>query len=165
MRRLSLLSIALVVACGGPSSSSGSTSSSSGGELVGNAAVRARLAALPPPPIPWSTRLSELTLEQATAMCPYSDANVGTTPVEAACPDGSNVTVGGAPCDPGRAASMSQQVGTSCTLNMGELIACQLALRARPCDGGLLGGNLAECETFAGCIAEALQAAQSSPPQ
>jgi hypothetical protein len=165
MRRLSLLFIVLSVACGG-SGGSASSSSTSGGEAVGNASVRARLTSLPAPPIPWSTRLSALTLEQATAMCPYADANVGTTPIEATCPDGSTVSVGGAVCDPSRAATMAQQVGSECALNMGEYVACQIALRQQPCDGGLLGGNLPECETFAACIAAALQEAQAaSSPQ
>jgi hypothetical protein len=163
MRHVSIVCVLFALGCGG-SSSSGRSASTSGGELVGNAAVRARLAVLPAPPIPWSTRLYELTLDQATALCPYSDANVGTEPIEASCPDGSTVTIGGTACDPARAAAMAQQVSSSCPLNLGEYIACQIAIRDRPCDGGLLGGNLVECETFAACIAAALQAGQSAPP-
>jgi len=63
---------------------------------------------------------------------------------------------------------MGTQLGeTGCTMSIAEFFACNLALRASPCTGGMLGMDHPECEAMSQCIRAAFQAAaaqQSSAP-
>ncbi len=171
MRRSSflLLALAFVLGCGGgSSSSSGGSTTAAGGAPVGNAAVQARLVSVPAPPVPWSTTFAGITVEQATALCPWVDVNVSPAPMEEHCPDGSTVRAPGPPCTPADMAGMGAQLGeTGCTMSIGEFFACNLALRASPCSGGMLGMDHPECEAKSACIRAAFQAAsaqQSTAP-
>jgi hypothetical protein len=49
-----------------------------------------------------------------------------------------------------------------CPVQLGEWAACVAARRATPCDGGLFGELLPECEAFVACIARAMQESQEA---
>jgi hypothetical protein len=70
MRRLVLVSLVLVIGCGGSSASSEGSTPQSEAAPVGTAAVAARIASVPVPPLPWSTMFASITTEQADALCP-----------------------------------------------------------------------------------------------
>lgn len=169
-RSLFLGALLVLAACGGggggtqaESSDHGSSAGAETGALPGNAAVQTRLAHLPAPPIAWTTTMRDVTVEQATAMCPWARENIGADPVEAQCPDGSTTRVGGAgECNAEHSVEQAHQMGAYCPITVGEFVACQIGMREHPCDGGMLGASLPECEAFAACIAASIQAAQSA---
>ncbi|MBX7196219.1 MAG: hypothetical protein K1X94_29455 [Sandaracinaceae bacterium] len=160
---LTLVVGALVLGCGGGSSSgSGSSSGAAAVEPVGNAAVTARIASVPAPPIPWSTQFSAITPAQADVLCPWAATNVRTTEVNETCPDGSNVHIG-AGCETDGLMQMVTQLGQAqCSMTVAEYMGCLLAMRADPCGAGPFGSNAPECEAMTGCIRAAFAAAQSA---
>lgn len=76
MRPAFFACLVLVAGCGGASSSGSSTTAEA--SPLGNAAVTARAATVPAPPIPRTTTVAALTTEQAAALCPWVSANVAT---------------------------------------------------------------------------------------
>jgi hypothetical protein len=161
MRHLVLASLSLVIGCGGRSSSSSSEGSTPQAEAapVGNAAVTARIASVPAPPLPWSTQFASITTEQADALCPWAATHVQTTEVNESCPDGSTVHIG-AGCETEGLTQMANQLAQAqCTMNLAEYMACLLAMRADPCGAGPFGTNAPECEAMTTCIRAAFAAA------
>ncbi len=164
MRRLALVSCLVVLGCGGSSSSSGAseTTSAASRAPVGNAAVTARIASVPAPPIAWSTQFGSITAADAEAFCPWAIEHVQTTEVNEHCPDGSDVHVG-AGCEVEGLVQMAGQFAqVSCSLNVAEYSACLLAIRADPCGSGAFGANAPECEAMTECLRVAFAAAAAA---
>jgi hypothetical protein len=144
--RLLALSALALVAC---SHDVPDAASPRGDALPGNAAVQARLGALPAPPIPWTTPVGTLVPADFEGLCPYLAANVPLEGSTVQCPDGSTAEVAAYACDPMRLTESARAL--PCTISFGEIIACRLAMVAHPCDGGPLGENLEECQAFDAC--------------
>lgn len=117
--------------------------------LPGNAAVRARLAALPAPPRPWSTVAASLTPADFAELCPYMRANLHLEGGSVTCPDGSTVTIDAHDCESEAMATAARTL--PCAISWGEIAACRLAMVEHPCDGGSMGENLEECQAFDAC--------------
>lgn len=143
---LVLLSILTLAACShdGPGAET-----PHGDTLPGNAAVQARLAPLPAPPIAWSTPVGTLAPADFEGLCPYLATNVPLEGSTVQCPDGSSADITAYECDPVRLTESARAL--PCTISLGEIIACRLAMVAHPCDGGPLGENLEECQAFDAC--------------
>jgi hypothetical protein len=165
MRRTTIGCVALVLAACGSTSEPAherddTTSDGSGGEtttstpaaLPGNAAVQARLAPLPAPPSPWSTVVGTLTPDDFVALCPYLASNVHLEGSSATCPDGTTAAVVEHECDPERWSAAARSL--PCSITLGEMVACRLAMVDHPCDGGPYGENLDECEAFERCTCD-----------
>ncbi len=155
--RASLLVIALLPACG---AAGGDGTSAPRAEVVGNDAVRTRLAALPPLPIAPSTEVRAATGGQARLYCGWQADALGAADVSASCPDGSTVRIDAA-CD-GPAMDAMREGFAICAMTIGEWAACVAARRETPCDGGAFGERLPECEAFAACISAAIAAQDAS---
>jgi hypothetical protein len=147
-----VLALALV-ACGAHSESrpppSTAETTSDVRALPGNAAVQARLGALPTPPRPWSTVAAALSPDDFTELCPYLVANVHLEGGQVTCPDGSTANISEHQCVPADMSAAAR--GLPCTITWGEIVACRLAMVEHPCDGGPLGENLQECQAFDAC--------------
>ena len=166
MRQLAFVSVVLVIGCGGGTSSSseGSTAQAQAAP-VGNAAVSARIASVPSPPIPWTTPFASITVEQADTLCPWAATHVQTTEVNESCADGSTVHIG-AGCETQGLMQMANQLAQAqCTMNLAEYMACLLAMRADPCGAGPFGTNAPECEAMTTCIRASFAAAQGGQAQ
>ena len=123
--------------------------------LVGNDAVRARLASLPAAPVPLETRVLALDAAQASAMCEYIDTlHAGHPVVQARCADGSPVLVDSR-CNAANLASAAELLGASCALAVGEYVACELAVRDDPCTVDFMHARAPECEAVNACLATA----------
>jgi len=157
LRRASLLAVVLLAGCGA-ATRDGSTAPR--GEVVGNDAVRARLTALPPLPIAPSTEVRASTGGQARQYCAWQAEALGAADVSATCPDGSTVRIDAA-CD-GPAMDAMREGFAICAMTIGEWAACVAARREAPCDGGVFGERLPECEAFAACISAAIAAEDAS---
>ena len=161
MKRLVCLACLVVLGCGGGSTSGGGTTTADS-PPVGNAAVTARIATVPAAPVPLTTQVSALTTESATSLCPWVQEHVAPSELDVDCPDGSHVHTGGG-CEAEGLVQMATQFSqVSCSLNLGELFACQLAVRADPCGGGAFGANHAECEAMTECIRVSFAQAQAA---
>ncbi len=125
-------------------------------QLPGNAAVRARLAALPAPPSPWTTPVAALTPADFVALCPYLDQNVHLEGSTVTCPDGSTAQVTEHHCEPESWAQAARSL--PCAITLGEITACRLAMVEHPCDSGAYGENLDECEAFEACTCDGSRA-------
>lgn len=150
-----------LAACGGTSASGATTPEVA--EAVGNDAVRARLASLATLPVSGAREVRGLTDDESWAYCGWQARELGDADVQASCPDGSTVRIQAA-CD--AEAMRAMRAGLAeCRMRLAEWAACVAARRATPCDGGLFGERLPECEAFAVCIAQAMvsseEAAQS----
>jgi hypothetical protein len=150
------LALALLGCGGGAASGAGATTPA---EVTGNDAVRARLAGLEALPLDPSTEIRAMTAEGSLAYCGWQTRALGAEDVQASCPDGSTVRIQAA-CDEEAMGAMRAGM-LDCALTVGEWAACVAARRATPCEGGLFGETLPECEAFAGCIARAMQASQA----
>lgn len=144
--------------CGGGAASGGAATTPAA--VTGNDAVRARLAGLEALPVDPSTEVRAMTAESSAAYCGWQTRALGANDVQASCPDGSTVRIQAA-CDEEAMGAMRAGM-TDCPLTVGEWAACVAARRAAPCDGGFFGETLAECEAFAGCIAQAMRASQAT---
>jgi hypothetical protein len=125
-------------------------------------AVDARLARFRAPALAWSTPLGALTATDVRALCSFEQTSVSPHAVRVACPSGQTVTVGatGGFCD-GDALEDAHVIGDRCAMTVGELVACELALREDPCAIGR--ASLPECTTFDACRAQlAAEAALAS---
>lgn len=120
----------------------------------GNEAVRARLASLPELTFPADREIRAATAEEVRAYCTWQARAVGGYDVEASCADGSSVRIAAACTD--RDNDAMREGMAICAITLGEWAACVAARRAAPCDGGLFGERLPECEAFAGCIEAAM---------
>ncbi|MDQ3035362.1 MAG: hypothetical protein M3Y87_23360 [Myxococcota bacterium] len=177
---MTLTIAALAVACGAAREEEPTSASEAGGEepvaaaadpaeapetsdaprapVFGNDAVRARLAALPPAPLPLDTRILDLTPTQVVSLCTFLDAQSAAAPVVSTrCPDGSPVVVGGT-CNPANLASAVETLGASCEARLGEYVACELAVREDPCSIGFLRAERPECEAVNACLLAAASA-------
>ncbi len=155
---LGLLALASSACGGGAAESQGAAEPAA--QVTGNDAVRARLAALPALPISPSLEIRAMTEESSTRYCGWQTSAFGAEGVEASCPDGSTVRIQAA-CDAEAMGSMREGFA-DCPLSVGEWAACVAARRESPCDGGLFGERLPECEAFAACIAAAMQESQEA---
>jgi hypothetical protein len=151
------LTLALLGGCGGASTSAATTPMQ---EVVGNDAVRVRLSGLAALPVPASREVRALTDAESQAYCGWQARELGANDVEARCADGSTVRIQAA-CD-GDAMAAMRAGFAECPVLLGEWAACVAARRAAPCDGGLFGEQLPECEAFAACIAQAMESSQAS---
>jgi hypothetical protein len=140
-----------VVGCG----ASGGESLTPRAPIVGNAAVRARMASLPEPTFAASTEIRAASMEDLRAYCAWQARAIGSYDVEAACRDGSQVRIATA-CGEEDLEAMHEGMAI-CALTIGEWAACVAARREEPCEGGVFGERLPECEAFAGCIAAAME--------
>jgi hypothetical protein len=139
---------ASVAACGGASPARPTT-------IVGNDAVRARLAPLPALPVDPAIEIRHARTEDLRAYCAWQARAVGGYDVETDCREGGHVRIAAACTDEDMEA---MREGMSiCPLTVGEWAACVAARRSAPCDGGMFGERLPECEAFASCIAAAMQ--------
>lgn len=111
--------------------------------LPGNAAVQARLAALPDPPRPWSEVAASLDADDFVALCPYVEAHVPLDAGEVTCPDGSTVTIHAHPCDPQVLAATAHSL--PCAISWGEIVACRIAYVENPCR------HVEECAAYDAC--------------
>lgn len=150
----------LFVACAHsePPPSDETTPTSTEAALPGNAAVHARLGPLPAPPQPWATPVAALTPDDFVSLCPYLDRNVHLEGSTASCPDGSTAAVVEHHCVPDAWSAAARSL--PCTISLGEMVACRLAMVEHPCDGGPYGENLDECEAFEECTLDG-----SRPPE
>lgn len=123
--------------------------------VVGNDAVRERLAPLPELPVDPTLEVRAAELEELRTYCAWQARAVGGYDVEASCPDGGTVRIAAA-CADDDLRAMREGL-SACPMTIGEWAACVAARRASPCEGGVFGERLAECEAFAGCITAALQ--------
>lgn len=158
MRARSSNVIASVVALASLVSSCGARSSEDTtprAPIVGNAAVRARMASLPAPTFAASTEIRAASMEDLRAYCAWQARAIGSYDVEAACRDGSNVRIATA-CAEDDLEAMHEGMAI-CPLTIGEWAACVAARRESPCEGGMFGERLPECEAFAACIAAAME--------
>lgn len=108
-----------------------------------------RLAPLPTPPVPWETPVAQLSDEDFEGICPYLAENAGLTRPEVTCPDGNAVEAYEYECDPSSSGPSARSM--PCAITFGEILACYLALREHPCDGGAMGEDLPECAAFDAC--------------
>lgn len=123
--------------------------------IVGNDAVRARLAPLPALPVDPALEIRSARPEELRAYCAWQARAIGGYDVETDCRDGGQVRIAAACTDQDMEA---MREGMSiCPLTVGEWAACVAARRSAPCDGGTFGERLPECEAFAGCIAAAME--------
>lgn len=152
------LALVLLGACGGASASAGTMPEPV--EAVGNDAVRARLASLSALPVSAAREVRVLTDDESRAYCRWQSRELGAEDVQASCPDGSTVRIQAA-CDVEAMAAMRAGF-VDCPVQLGEWAACVAARRATPCDGGLFGEPLPECEAFVACIARAMQESQEA---
>lgn len=111
--------------------------------------MQARLSALPTPPRPWSNVAASLTVADFVELCPYLIANIQMTGAQVTCPDGTTATISAHECDPAGMAGAAH--GLPCEMSWGEIVACRVAMVEHPCDGGLLGESLEECQAFDAC--------------
>jgi hypothetical protein len=120
--------------------------------------VEARLAPLPSPTPSWTTPLASLTAADVASLCRFEQRAVSPRAVREHCPNGRTVTVGanGGFCD-GDALSDALVIGAHCPMTVGDLVACELALRDDPCAIGRAA--LPECEAFDACVARLSDAA------
>ena len=123
--------------------------------IVGNDAVRARLAPLPALPVDPAIEIRHAGAEDLRAYCAWQARAVGGYDVEADCREGGHVRIAAA-CTDEDMDAMREGMAI-CPLTVGEWAACVAARRSAPCDGGMFGERLPECEAFAGCIAAAMQ--------
>ena len=130
--------------------------------LPGNAAVQARLGPLPTPPSPWSTRVAALSPDDFVSLCPYLDANVHLEGSTVACPDGTTAAVTEHHCEPESWSSAARSL--PCTISLGEMVACRLAMVEHPCDGGPYGENLEECDAFTHCTCDGTRPPEVTRP-
>ena len=112
-------------------------------------AVAARLAAMPEPPVAWSTRVAALTEADFGEICPYLASGVGLTSDAVTCPDGARVEPYTYQCEPASSASRARSL--PCAITFGEIVACYVAIREHPCDHAPLGEGLAECDALNDC--------------
>lgn len=153
-RRGAILLTATWLAGCGAGGASGSTAPRA--EIVGTDAVRARLGALPPLPIAPSIEVRAASGSDARRYCDWQAEALGATDVTATCPDGSTVRIDAA-CD-GPAMDAMREGFAICPMTLGEWGACVAARRETPCEGGVFGERLPECEAFAACISAAIEA-------
>lgn len=116
----------------------------------------ARLAAMPAPPVAWSTPIATLSDDDFTRICPYLAEHVGLTREASVCADGTTVEPYVYDCEPARSGPAARSFPCSCTF--GEMLACYLAIREHPCDEAPLGRGLPECEVLARCGFEPTEA-------
>lgn len=161
--RSHLLALAVVAlaasGCGGGAAESHGAAEPAA-QVTGNDAVRARLAALPALPISPALEIRAMTEESSTRYCGWQTSAFGAEGVETSCPDGSTVRIQAA-CDAEAMGSMREGLA-ECPMTVGEWAACVAARRQSPCDGGLFGERLPECEAFAACIAAAMEESQEA---
>jgi hypothetical protein len=159
MRSLALVSVLALGACGGHSSPSPPphAADTTPAALPGNAAVQARLGALPAPPRPWSNVAASLPEADFVELCPWLNANIQMTGGQVSCPDGTSATISEHVCEPAAMASAARCL--PCAISWGEIVACRIAMVEHPCDGGPLGENLEECRAFDSCNVESSGAA------
>ncbi len=129
--------------------------------LPGNAAVQTRLGPLPAPPIAWSTPVASISTDQFGSLCPYLVTNVHLEASTVTCPDGSAGEVAAYECNPDHMAASARSL--PCTISLGEIVACRLAMVEHPCDGGPLGENLDECQAFDACTCTGSRTATATP--
>jgi hypothetical protein len=163
--RLVLCLVLLLSACthaSDPPPESGGGPASEVPALPGNAAVQARLGSLPAPPSAWSTRVAALSPDDFVALCPYLDANVHLEGSAVTCPDGSSAAVAEHHCEPESWSAAARSL--PCTISLGEMVACRLAMVEHPCDGGPYGENLDECEAFEHCTCDGARPPEVTRP-
>jgi hypothetical protein len=125
------------------------------------AAVEARVADMPEPPIEGTRQLATVTRAEGRRVCRWMTRIQGSRR-ETECPDGSTVTVGGSTtCNPAQYAEFE-----GCSVTLFEMAACFAGMSAGPCEAGMLGANLPECQPFLACVRQQMQAAQQQqqPP-
>ncbi len=165
MRVRSAIVIATLLALAGPVAGCGASSSDATtprAPIVGNEAVRARMASLPEPTFPASTEIRAASMDDLRAYCAWQARAIGSYDVEAACRDGSQVRIATA-CGEDDLEAMHEGMAI-CALTIGEWAACVAARREEPCEGGVFGERLPECEAFAGCIAAAMEEGDAAEP-
>ena len=127
------------------------------------AAVQARVEGLPRPPIDGTRPLVSVTRGETRRLCQWMSRLQGERR-ETSCPDGSRVTVGAqTECTPTQYAAFE-----GCTLTVFEMAACMSGIAAAPCEAGLLGDRLPECQPFLACMQHQMRAAQqqqAAPPE
>jgi hypothetical protein len=123
--------------------------------VVGNDAVRARLAPLPALPVDPALEIRSARAEDLRAYCAWQARAIGGYDVETDCRDGARVRIA-ASCTDEDMDAMREGMSL-CALTVGEWAACVAARRSAPCDGGMFGERLPECEALAACIAAAMQ--------
>ncbi|MFN7701415.1 MAG: hypothetical protein ACK5U8_26215 [Deltaproteobacteria bacterium] len=143
-----LAAVALLAgACGGASARPA--------RIVGNDAVHARLGPLPPLPIDPALEIRRASVRDLRAFCGWQARAVGAYDVETTCRDGARVRIASA-CSDEDLDAMREGLAI-CALTVGEWAACVAARRDAPCEGGLFGERLPECEAFTACIAAAME--------
>lgn len=143
-----------LVACGHAGASASTTPEGSGpaeetGTGDARSSIDARLAPLPPPPVPWTTPVAQLSDADFEGICPYLAEHAGLSRPEVSCPDGSVVEPYEYHCDPSTSGPSARSM--PCAITFGEILACYLALREHPCEGGDTGAGLPECAAFDAC--------------
>lgn len=140
---LALVPVLVLGACGGrPSTGAPATANE-------DRAGVDRLSRLPTPPVPWETPVAHLSDEDFERICPYLAENAGLSRSEVTCPDGEVVEAYEYECDPSTSGPSARSM--PCAITFGEILACYLALREHPCEGGATGEGLAECAAFEAC--------------
>jgi len=114
-----------------------------------HAAVAARLAALAQFRLPWSTKLDALDPAGLADLYDYERATLGTTAVEADCEGGRHARVGGSGATREERLEDLRIVAGACSIAVGDLLACELAVRERPCVWR--GDGLPECASLHAC--------------
>ena len=115
---------------------------------LGPTAVEQRLAAQLAFALPWGTALRSLSDAQLVDWANYEVQEISPEPVERDCGDGrhARVAVRTSPAD--RIQTL-RRTGARCDVTIGELAACELAVRERPC--AYAGIGLPECLALDAC--------------
>jgi hypothetical protein len=109
----------------------------------------ARLSAMPPPPVAWSTPCATLSDADFEGICPYLAEHVGLGTEAVTCPDGSIHEPYLYECEPARSGAAARSL--PCAITFGEMLACYLTIRDHACEHGRLGEGHPECDALAAC--------------